>query len=157
MLRSILTLAVVASLAGCAANNEYGSNDGDPNGNAGLAADDTSLPNSPTELAAYAGSTPYPVQQTAQDLRLAAIVSPDGKTIRLYNFTGQNLRDVRVWVNRSFVKPIGGIAKNSRVVIRSDELYNGLGHTLAGRNERAQHVQLQTLDALYNVMGPAVY
>jgi len=65
------------------------------------------------------------------------------------------IRAVNVWVNGSYVQPINGVAAQSKAVIRTDKLYNGLGNTFASRNEEVARVQIETQDGVYNVMGPA--
>lgn len=136
-----LTLILVA--AGCGGKK------------AGATGDDTNLPSTPTELAAYAGNARYPDTQPVLDqLRIAAIVSRDNRTIKLYNFGSENIRNVDVWVNGSYVKRIGGIAPQSRVTIDTTELYNGLGRTLARSGDEVSLVQLQKGNTLYNLLGP---
>ena len=138
-----LTLLVMAALAGCAgkASDESSSN---------TSADGPS----PTELAAYAGAARYPSEMKSKELRAHAVVDRENGIIKIYNLGNQNLRDVRVWVNKSFVKRIDGIAPQSSVTIRTDELYDGLGRTFASQDEEVAIVQLQTLDELYDLMGP---
>jgi hypothetical protein len=110
---------------------------------------------SPTERAAYAGHAVFPMTQPINDLAVAAIVSRDKKELRLYNFGKQAIRNVDVWVNGSFVTRIGGIAPQSKVVISTMEIYNGLGHSLASHGEEVSRVQLDDGGRLYNLMGPA--
>jgi hypothetical protein len=108
-----------------------------------------------TQLAAHAGNARFPSTQPSDDRRLAAIVTRDRKTIKIYNFESNPIRAVNVWVNGSYVQPINGIAGQSKAVIRTDKLFNGLGNTFASRNEEVARVQLEATDGLYNVMGPA--
>jgi hypothetical protein len=147
MLRTILTASFLASalaLTGCAGS-----------GTAKSSTDGANIPNTPTELAAYAGNARFPQTQPVVEQTIAAIVSRDKKTLKLYNFGKQPIRNVDVWVNGSFVKRIGGIAPQSNVVISTDEIYNGLGHTLASRGEEVSRVQLADSVRLTTVMGPA--
>jgi hypothetical protein len=110
---------------------------------------------SDTQLAAHAGNAKFPTARPTDDRRIAAIVSRDRRIIKLYNFEGNPVRAVNVWVNGSYVQPIHGIPGRSQTVVRTDKLYNGLGNTFASRNEEVSRVQLETEDGLYNVMGPA--
>jgi hypothetical protein len=110
---------------------------------------------SDTQLAAHAGNAKFPSIRAQDDRRIAAIVSRDRRTIKLYNFESNPVRAVNVWVNGSYVQPIQGIPGQSKAVIRTDKLFNGLGNTFASRNEEVARVQLETPDGLYNVMGPA--
>jgi hypothetical protein len=147
MLRTIATAAFLASalaLSGCAGG-----------GGAKSSTDGTNIPNTPTELAAYAGNARFPQTQPVVDQTIAAIISRDKKQLKLYNFGKQPIRNVDVWVNGSFVKRIGGIAPGSNVVISTNEIYNGLGHTLASRGEEVSRVQLADSARLITLMGPA--
>jgi hypothetical protein len=110
---------------------------------------------SDTQLAAHAGNATFPTTPATDDRRIAAIVSRDRRTIKLYNFETTPIRAVNVWVNGSYVQPLNGIAGQSKAIIRTDKLYNGLGNTFASRNEEVARVQLETQEGLYNVMGPA--
>ncbi len=108
-----------------------------------------------TQLAAYAGNAKFPQMRASDDWRVAAIVSRDRRTIKIYNFEGQPLRTVNLWVNGAYVQPIQGVPAQGRAVVRTDKLYNGLGDTFAKRSEEVARVQLETRDGLYNLMGPA--
>jgi hypothetical protein len=145
MTRCTPVLAAGLLLAGCASNG----------GKSDATMDGTNIPNTPTELAAYAGNARFPQTQPSNDLTVAAIVSRDKKQLKLYNFGRRAIRNVDVWVNGSFVKRIGGIAPQSSVVISTNEIFNGLGHTLASRGEEVSRVQLDDNGSLFTLMGPA--
>ena len=83
-------------------------------------------------------------------------MSKDKETIKVYNFTSKPIGEAKVWVNRSFVFRIPGIAPQSKVVIKTDQLYNGLGNTFASQKADVSSVQVQTADGLYSVDGPAM-
>jgi hypothetical protein len=145
MLRTILTAPVLLAafaLGGCAGKGGKGS------------GDTSNLPSTSTELAAYAGNARFPQVQATNYSNVAAVLSRNKKQIVIYNFGEQAIRSVDVWVNGSFVKPLGGIAPLSNVAINTNEIYNGLGHTLASRGEEVSRVQLQSGDQLYTLMGP---
>ena len=108
-----------------------------------------------TQLAAYAGNAKFPNTQARDNWKVAAIVSGDRRTIKIYNFEGQPLRAVNLWVNGAYVQPIQGIPSQGRTIVRTDKLYNGLGDTFAKRSEEVARVQLETRDGLYNLLGPA--
>jgi hypothetical protein len=145
MIRPTLALLALASLSGCAANGEF-----NPVGK-------HSAEMTPTQLAAWSAEAKYPANlKPGDDLRAAAIVSKDKGTIKIYNFTDQPVRDGRVWVNRSFVAKVDGIAPQSKVTIRTDQLYDGLGNTLASQKQDVGSVQLQSADRLFNLEGPAL-
>jgi len=155
MSRHAWAVLLVAVVFGCAGGNR---NRTDPASQATRSTGPTDPPAeamSDTQLAAHAGNAKFPKTQPSGDRRLAAIVSRDRKTIKIYNFEGAPIRAVNVWVNGSYVQPITGIPGQSKAVIRTDKLFNGLGNTFASRGEEVSRVQLETPDGLYNVMGPA--
>ena len=148
MLRpSSVALLMVAFVAGCGGRPapRGGSSDMDPPAQA----------MTDTNLAAYAGNAKYPQTQPRSDWRVAAIVSKDRKTIKIYNFEGQALRTVNLWVNGAYVQPIQGVPARGRTIIRTDKLYNALGDTFAKRAPEVSQVQLETRDGLYPLLGPA--
>jgi len=111
----------------------------------------------PTQLAAYAASVQFPSDVTAsKDLRVAAVLNNDNGTIKIYNFSNQTLRDVRVWINHSFVFRLNTLVPNSSVIIHRDQLYDATGRTLASVQSTVRSIQLQTPEGLYDVQGPAL-
>jgi hypothetical protein len=154
MLRQVLAVVAVTLLVGCGGGGRAAdrssalSNGGTPNNPPAEAMSDT-------QLAAHAGNAKFPTAQPQNDRRIAAVVSGDRRTIKLYNFESNPVRAVNVWINGSYVQPIQGIPGQSKTIIRTDKLYNGLGNTFASRNEEVARVQLETQDGLFNVMGPA--
>ena len=142
MIRQTIALLALAALGGCAANAEFGA----PNSTQRMTA---------TQLAAFAASTEYPANQTGRnDLMAAAIVDRGDKEIKVYNFSNQPIRDARLWVNRSFVARIEGIAPLSKAVIKGDRFYDKMGNSYAKQSVEVSQVELQTAEGLYNLMGP---
>ena len=153
MLRQVLVVVAAAMLVGCAG----GGSGARRNAVAGSTSptDPPAEAMSDTQLAAHAGNAKFPSARPEDGRRIAAIVSRDRRTIKLYNFESNPVRAVNVWVNGSYVQPIQGIPGQSKAVIRTEKLFNGLGNTFASRNEEVARVQLETQDGLFNVMGPA--
>ena len=151
MLRLSLTALALAALAcGCAGRPASRS------GGAGSSSmDPPAQAMSDTQLAAYAGNAKFPNAQARNDWKVAAIVSGDRRTIKIYNFEGQPLRTVNLWVNGAYVQPLQGIPAQGRAIVRTDKLFNGLGDTFAKRSEEVARVQVETRDGLYNLLGPA--
>lgn len=155
MSRQAVAVILMAVLFGCAGGNR--------NRSAAVTTSETTSAGvtppaeamTDTQLAAHAGNAQFPKTRPSDDRRLAAVVSHDRKTIKIYNFESNPIRAVNVWVNGSYVQPINGIAAQSKAVIRTDKLYNGLGNTFASRSEEVARVQIETHDGVYNVMGPA--
>jgi hypothetical protein len=156
MSRQAVAVILMAVLFGCAGGNRNRSST--PTTSASTSAAAVTPPAeamTDTQLAAHAGNAQFPNTRPSDDRRLAAVVSRDHKTIKIYNFESNPIRAVNVWVNGSYVQPINGIAAQSKAVIRTDKLYNGLGNTFASRSEEVARVQIETHDGVYNVMGPA--
>jgi hypothetical protein len=153
MLRRSLVAVFVASLAaGCAGGRPAARAGSSGNGNG---MDPPAEAMSDTQLAAYAGNAKFPTTQAQTSAKVAAIVSGDRRTIKIYNFENQPLRAVNLWVNGAYVQPIQGIPAHGRTIVRTDKLYNGLGDTFAKRSEEVSRVQLETGDGLYTLLGPA--
>jgi hypothetical protein len=107
-----------------------------------------------TQLAAYAGHAKFPTTQAQDNWKVAAIVSKDRRTIKIYNFEPQPIRAVNLWVNGAYVQPIQGIPAQGHAAVRTDKLFNGLGDTFAKRSEEVTRVQIETKDGLYSLLGP---
>jgi hypothetical protein len=142
---AILALGVFAgSLTGCAAQAEF-----NPVGQ------NTKTMTSP-QLAAWAARADYPTTAPAGDeLKMAAIVDKADKTIKLYNFTGQPIRDSKLWVNRAFVTRIDGIPPRSKAEVKYDRLYDGLGNTFESHKQDVSMVQLEFDGKVHDTLGPA--
>jgi len=155
MSRQAVAVILMAVLFGCAAGNRSRSAAVPESQSSAAGVTPPAEAMSDTQLAAHAGNAKFPSSRPTDDRRLAAVVSKDRKTIKIYNFESNPIRAVNVWVNGSYVQPINGVAAQSKAVIRTDKLYNGLGNTFASRNEEVARVQIETQDGVYNVMGPA--
>lgn len=153
MLRRSLVAVFVATLAAGCAGGRPASRAG--SGSGGGDMDPPAEAMSDTQLAAYAGNAKFPNLQAKTDAQVAAIVSADRRTIKIYNFENQPLRAVNLWVNGAYVQPIQGIPAHGRTIVRTDKLFNGLGDTFAKRSEEVSRVQLETRDGLYTLLGPA--
>jgi hypothetical protein len=153
MLRQTMVALFVATLAGgCAGGSRPASGSASKSGSE---MDPPAEAMSDTQLAAYAGHAKFPTTQAQNNDKIAAIVSGDRKTIKIYNFENQPLRAVNLWVNGAYVQPIQGVPAQGRAIVRTDKLYNGLGDTFAKRSEEVTRVQIETRDGIFNVLGPA--
>jgi hypothetical protein len=143
MLRTTLILLASAAVSGCAAS-------------ASFTPTASSSADSQTQLAAYAGRVSYPTTMPASnDLKAAAMVTADQKTLKVYNFGRDPITDADVWVNGAFVYHVDNIAPQSSVTIPSGQLYNSVGASLASQNEPISRVQVKTGNDLFNLWGPA--
>jgi hypothetical protein len=155
-----LVVVLAAALVGCAgggrsrapaasASASNRSNGGTPTVDAPAEA------MSDTQLAAYAGDAEFPASRARNDVRVAAIVTKDRNTIKLYNFDSAALRAVNVWVNGAYVQPLQALPAHSKSLISTNKLFNKVGDRFSSRGEEVTRVQLETQDGLYDVMGPA--
>jgi hypothetical protein len=141
----LLTMAALASAAGCSATGEFNP--------VGQGADKEMTP---TQLAAFAATSKSPDTQPSNDLKIAAIVNRDKGTIKVYNFTGQPVHNAKVWVNRAYVAKIDGIAPQNKATVELDKLYGPFGNNFASQKDTPiSSVQLQTDEGLFDVQGPA--
>ncbi len=139
------TLAVIltgAALVGCGGAGHDGS------------AKTTADALTPTELAAYAASHKIPTTPATDELRVAALISADRSTIRLYNFTSSPLAEIDVWVNGAWLQHVRGIGANNSVMVKTTDLYNAFGKNFASQSEPVTRVQLHIGGKFYNAMGP---
>ena len=154
MLRQTLVVLLAVGLAGCAGARKRPAA-------AKALADTTPTADAPaeamtdTQLAAHAGNAEFPTARPRTDVRVAAIVTKDRRMIKLYNFENAPISAVNVWVNRAYVQPLRGIPPHSKAQIRGDKLFNKLGQRFSERGEEVNRVQLETQDAVYEVLGPA--
>jgi hypothetical protein len=143
MLRTTLVLLAAAAVSGCAASASF-----TPTAN--------SSNQTQTQLAAYAGHDAYPSTMPASnDLKAAAMVTPDQRTLKVYNFGHEPIDNADIWVNGAFVYHVVNIAPESSVTISASDLYNSAGATFASQGAPFSRVQIKTENALYNLWGPA--
>jgi hypothetical protein len=109
---------------------------------------------SDTQLAAHAGNAEFPRQAASDGRRVAAIVTGDRRTIKLYNFENTPINAVNVWVNQAYVQPLRALPAHSKSPIRTDKLFNKGGQRFSERNEEVNSVQLETPQGLFTAMGP---
>jgi len=113
----------------------------------------------PTQLAAYAASTPYPANLQAQENPdLVVLVGKEPGSLTLINTGKQPLRDFNVWINRAYLLHVDRIDPNSVRYLNTSDFYNSAGNNISGAAaDSNRQVQVQTADGiLYNVKGPVV-
>ena len=152
MVRHALAVLTVGMLViGCAG----GGNRRQAASNATPTMDPPAMAMSDTSLAAHAGGATFPSERPSNDRRVAAIVSADRRTIKLYNFENEPIRAVNVWINGAYVQPLRTIPAHSKAPIRTEKLFNKDGYRFSNRGEEVTRVQLETSEGLFNAMGPA--
>ncbi|HEX4125204.1 MAG TPA: hypothetical protein VHY37_10800 [Tepidisphaeraceae bacterium] len=143
MLRTSFALLVAGAVAGCSAS-------------ANFTPMASSSGQTQEELSAYAGHASYPATMPASnELKAAAMVSPDQKMLKIYNFGHEPIDNADVWVNGSFVYHVNTVAPDSSVTISASQLFNSAGASLSSQGTPVSRVQIKTENGLYNLMGPA--
>ena len=160
MVRQTLVVVLAAALAGCTGSGgskpQAAASQPSNNSNGGTpTVDAPAEAMSDTQLAAYAGSAEVPTTRPRSDVRVAAVVTRDRTTIKVYNFDAAALRAVNVWVNGAYVQPLQALPAHSKSVISTNKLFNKVGDRFSARGEEVTRVQLETQDGFYDVMGPA--
>ncbi len=85
---------------------------------------------------------------------VTVIVNQGKNTIKVYNLSGEPLRNSKLWVNKTFVAKVDAVAPQTNLVINTDRLYDGVGNVFAKQKLEVTTVQLQTEDGLYDLLGP---
>ncbi|HEX2971712.1 MAG TPA: hypothetical protein VHP11_05235 [Tepidisphaeraceae bacterium] len=142
MLRYGIALLGLAALVGC--ESTMG-----PTANKGVSS---------TVLAATAGQAQYPQNvQASSDVSLVALDKRSGNTITLINPTDQPMKDLKVWVNGSFVQPLDTLPAKSMVTLKRGDFYNSTGGTLSQTNATIDRIEVQSGDKLIHVQGPVMH
>jgi hypothetical protein len=152
MRRQAIAVLVMAVVFGCATGGSRSKQT--PTSNATSAMDPPAQAMSDTQLAAHAGNAEFPKQAPSDDRRVAAIVTADRRTIKLYNFENSPINAVNVWVNQAYVQPLRTLPAHSKSPIRTDKLFNKGGQRFSERGEGVNSVQLETPQGLFTAMGP---
>ena len=153
MRRQAVAVIVMAVLFGCATGGGR-SRSAVSRNNASTITDPPAQAMSDTQLAAHAGNAEFPREAASDGRRVAAIVTGDRRTIKLYNFDNTPINAVNVWVNQAYVQPLRALPAHSKSLIRADKLFNKGGQRFSERNEEVNSVQLETPQGLFTAMGP---
>jgi hypothetical protein len=161
MVRQTVVVLLAAAMMGCTGGGKSkapttsSSAAAAPTSRATDTVDAPAVAMSDNQLAAYAGAAEFPTARPRNDARIAAIVTKDRQTIKIYNFDANAMRAVNVWVNGAYVQPLQALPAHSKAYIRGDKLFNKNGDRFSTRGEEVTRVQLETQDGLYDVLGPA--
>ena len=89
--------------------------------------------------------------------RTGAPGTRSGDWVKLYNFTGEPLRDVKIWVNEGYLAPLASLAPDQSATLRRGQFFNRHGVSLAQDRSPVTTVQVQTgVDSLYQLEGPVL-
>ncbi len=141
MSRTPLAVLAVAFLTGCA-----GSSVESPSA--------SESGSKPAQLAAAAAGSPYPSTQATPAPQLGAVYNRDNHTIRILNFSDQQVKDGKVWINGTFVHPIQSIPPHGMVTLDTEKFYGSAGRPMRDLSVTPANVQIQVDNSLYNVQGP---
>ena len=151
MRRQAVAVLVMAVLFGCAGGGRSRST---ASRNLSRSMDPPAQAMTDEALAAHAGGAQVPGGRASDARRVAAIVTADRRTIKVYNFENAPITAVNVWVNGAYVQPLRAIPARSKAVIRTDKSFNKGGQRFSERGEDVNAVHLETPDGLFVAMGP---
>lgn len=103
------------------------------------------------ERVARASNARYPDDlKPSDDLRAAATIDRANRTVRIQNYTANELRGGDLWVNETYVSPIPTIASGASAAVPLNQFYDRDGRPLPALTESSK-LQLQTAGKLYNI------
>jgi hypothetical protein len=101
-------------------------------------------------LAAFAASTKYPADAKAiGNPRLAALFAPHSQVISIVNLSDTALRDVNVWVNRTYVCRVDVLPAHAAVDVPRTKFYDSGGLNMDKLDAVALRVEVQDGDRLF--------
>jgi hypothetical protein len=136
---SLLTLAAATMIGGCSSSMNLTPAMG--NGDA-------------TQLAAYAASAKHPTTAPSDDWKVASMIS--GNTLKIINYTDQNITDADAWINGLYVTKVGNIPANATVIIPFAHFYNVNGDVLNTDKTPVRDVVVQSGSGVHTLLGPSV-
>ena len=138
MTRYAISFLALSTLVGCSGSTSLLSSDG---------KDDT-------QRAAWAATVKYPTdKKPSTDLKATLVV--DGSDLKIYNATTQQLTDIKVWVNGTYVTRVDRISANGHLTLSRGEFFDSIGTKLSNRDVEIARIEIETLDGhLYTLQGP---
>jgi hypothetical protein len=121
-----------------------------------FACQSTTSEQQPTQkLAAYAASVSFPGDVKTEDSKMVgAVVQPNSKVVRIYNFGQNELDGSDVWLNGSFVYKVDSIPGMGNVSLNMSNFYDHDGHAFADTNATVTQVQIHAGDRVWKLLGP---
>ena len=159
MRRQAIAVIVMAVVFGCASSaSRSRQTPGSSSGSTSSSMDPPAQAMSDTQLAAHAGNADFPRQPPSDGRRVAAIVTADRRTIKLYNFENTPINAVNVWVNQAYVQPLRTLPAHSKSLIRTDKLFNkgGRGYPDRGAGLGTPRGRLSVPSGIH-AHGPILY
>jgi len=139
MLReSLLTLAAV-SLIGCSSS---------------MSLDPTGDKQDATQMAAFAASVKHPTTAPASDWQVASMIS--GNTLKIINYTNNNITDGVVWINGLYVTKVGTVPANTTITVPFAHFYNVTGDVLNTDKTPVRDVVVESGSGMHTLLGPSV-
>ena len=103
------------------------------------------------ERVARASNARYPDDlKPSDDLRAAATIDRANRTVRIQNYTANELRGGDLWVNETYVSPIPSIPSGGSTAVPLNGFFDRDGRPLPALTDTSK-LQLQTAGKLYNI------
>lgn len=103
------------------------------------------------ERVARANNARYPDDlKPSDDLRAAATIDRASRTVRLVNYTANEIPGGDLWVNETYVTPLPSIPSGGSAAVPLNQFYDRDGRALPALTD-ASKLQLQSAGKLYNI------
>lgn len=137
---TLLTLAAASLIGGCSSSMAL-----TPDiGNSGDA----------TQMAAFAATAKHPTTAPASDWQVASMIS--GNTLKIINYTNNNVDNAVVWVNGLYVTKVGTIPANGTIVVPFAHFYDVNGDVLNTDRTPVKDVVVESGSGVHTLLGPTV-
>jgi hypothetical protein len=137
MLRETLLTLAAATLIGCGSTMSLNPDAGDA-----------------TQLAAFAATAKHPTTAPATDWQVASMIS--GNSLKIINYTNNNIDNAVVWINGLYVTKVGTIPANATVVTPFAHFYDVNGDVLNTDKTPVKDVSVESGNGMHELLGPSV-
>jgi hypothetical protein len=107
-----------------------------------------------TQLAAFAAQAKHPTTAPAADWQVASMIS--GNTLKIINYTNNNIADAVVWVNGLYVTKVGTVPANATVTVPFAHFYDVNGDVLNTDKIPVRDVVVESNGGVHTLLGPSV-
>jgi hypothetical protein len=142
MLRgTLLTLAAASLIGGCSSSMALNPDIGGGQAEA-------------TQMAAFAANAHHPTTAPASDWQVASMIN--GNTLKIINYTNNNIEDAVVWINGLYVTKVGILPANGTVVTPFARFYDVNGNVLNTDKTPVKDVVVESGSGVHTLLGPTV-
>ena len=107
-----------------------------------------------TQMAAFAATAKHPTTAPASDWQVASMIS--GNTLKIINYTNNNIDDAVVWINGLYVTKVGTIPANTTITTAFAKFYDVNGDVLNTDKTPVKDVVVESGSGVHTLLGPTV-